>query len=276
MSWAASPVRTSAPSAWCGAKKFFEEPDNVDQQIKAALKQDNLLVTTESGLDWVSRNRKTVIAGSAALFVLIAAAIVSFVVYNKRAEAASEAFGAAMQAYQTPIAQPSQPIPVGVKTYNSAEERAKAANAMFMDAANKYSMMPDGKVSLYFGGLTYMEAGQTKSAEDTLKKVGDGWDKSLGALAKFALAQLYRQSGRDALAIDLYNQLTDKPTATVPAGLAQLQLAELYASEGKVDLSKKIYAHLKDTDAKGAAGTVAAAKLNPAPAGGAGGALGPQ
>ncbi|SNT25788.1 Tetratricopeptide repeat-containing protein [Granulicella rosea] len=241
----------------------------MDQQIKAALKQDNLLATTETGLDWVSQNRKTVIAGSAALLVLIVAAIVSFVVYNKRSEAASEAFGAAMQAYQTPIAQPGQPIPVGVKTYSSPEERAKNANAMFMDTANKYSMMPDGKVSLYFAGLTYMEAGENKSAEDTLKKVADGMDKSLGALAKLALAQLYRTTGRDAQAIDLYNQLTDKPTSTVPAGLAQLQLAELYNAEGKTDLAKKIYAHLKDTDAKGAAGTVAAAKLNPAPAGGA-------
>ena len=31
-------------------------------------------------------------------------------------------------------------------------------------------------------------------------------------MAKEALADLYHQTGRDALAIDLYNQLTDHPT----------------------------------------------------------------
>ena len=68
----------------------------------------------------------------------------------------------------------------------------------------------------------------------------------LAALAKFALAQLYRDTGRDPQAIDLYNKLSAKPTATVPDGLAQLQLADLYQSEGKADAAKKIYASLKD------------------------------
>ena len=82
-----------------------------------------------------------------------------------------------------------------------------------------------------------------------------------------SLADLYRQTNRDQQAIDLYNELTAKPTATVPAGLAQIQLAELYESEGKPEAAKKIYAQLKDKDAKGPAGQLAAQKLNPAPAG---------
>ncbi len=240
----------------------------MDQQTKAALKQDNLLLTTEHGIDWVSANRSKVMTASIVVVVVLIAAIVGGVVYNKRSEAASEAFGAGMQAYQTPIEQPGQPIPVGTKTYATAVERARAANALFHVAADKYSMTKDGKVSLYFVGLTAMEAGDTHSAEDALKKVSGDWDSNLAALAKLALAQLYRETGRDSLAIGIYQQLTDKPTSTVPAGLAQLQLAELYNSEGKVDQAKKIYAQLKDKDAKGPAGQIASQKLNPAPAGG--------
>jgi lipopolysaccharide biosynthesis regulator YciM len=86
----------------------------------------------------------------------------------------------------------------------------------------------------------------------------------VASLAKIALAGLYRSTGRDQQAIDLYNQLTAKPTATVPAGLAQLQLADLYTSEGKTEEAKKVYASLKDKDAKGPAGAIAAEKLNPA------------
>ena len=71
-----------------------------------------------------------------------------------------------------------------------------------------------------------MEEGQTQSAEDTLKQVAGSWDHELASLGKLALAGLYRQSGRDAQAVDVYNDLTAHPTDAVPAGLAQIQLAE--------------------------------------------------
>jgi len=104
-------------------------------------------------------------------------------------------------------------------------------------------------------------------AESKLKEAaGSTWDKDIAALAKLSLAQIYHQTNRDADAISIYNELTAKPTTTVPAGLAQLQLAALYESTGKADAAKKIYAQLKDKDAKGVAGTVASQKLTGAPA----------
>jgi tetratricopeptide (TPR) repeat protein len=242
----------------------------VDQQTKAALKQDKFITTTSHGLEWASENRRSVITTTAIMLAVIVVVVLSGVIYNSRSEAASVAFGAAMQAYQTPLLQPDQPVPSGVKTYSSIAERAKAANAMFLDVSNRYGMTPNGQNARYFAGLTEIEEGQNQQAEDTLKKVASGWDSNLAGLAKFALAQLYRDSGRDPQAIDLYNELMKKPTTTVPAGLAQLQLADVYQSEGKTDLAKKQLADLKDKDAKGPAGAIAAEKLNPAPAGQAG------
>ena len=137
---------------------------------------------------------------------------------------------------------------------------------MFQAIADKYGMTPSGRNALYFAGLTEIEEGQNQQAEDTLKKVGDSWDSSLAGLAKIALAGLYRSTGRDQQAIDIYNQLTAKPTATVPSGLAQLQLGRPVYAEGKTEEAKKVYASLKDKDAKGPAGAIAAEKLNPAPA----------
>ncbi len=238
----------------------------MDQQTKAALKHDQFIDTTNHGLEWASENRRSVIVTVSALLIVIVVLVAGIVFYNYRAEQASIAFGAAMQDYQTPLAQPGQPVPPGVKTYPSAVARAKSANARFVAVADQYGMMPDGRVALYFAGLTYIEANQTSSAEATLQKVADGWNGNLAALAKLSLAQLYHQSGRDAQAIELYNQLDAKPTSTVPAGLAKLQLAELYDSEGKTADAKKIYAQLKDSDQKGVVGQLAAQKLNPAPA----------
>ncbi len=118
----------------------------------------------------------------------------------------------------------------------------------------------------YFAGLTAMEAGQNATAESTLKDVASGWNRDLANLAKLSLAQLYRQTGRDGQAIDLYNELTAKPSNSVPAGTAQIQLSELYQSQGKADAARKILAQLKDKDPKGPAGMLAAQKLNPASA----------
>lgn len=245
----------------------------MDQQTKETLRHDQFLETTTTGISWASANRRSIITAAAVLLLVIVAVIGAFAFYNHRSEEAATEYGAAMQAYQTPIAQPGQAVPPGVKTYSSVLERAKAANAMFVAVSDKYSMTPSGKLSLYFAGLTYIEAAQNGPAESTLKKVEDGWNADLSALAKLALAQLYRQTSRDPQAIDLYNQLTAKPASTVPAGLAQLQLAELYESQGKPAEAKKIYAQLKDKDAKGPVGLLAQQKLNPTPAGAPGGAV---
>jgi tetratricopeptide (TPR) repeat protein len=235
----------------------------VDQQTKAALKHDQFITTTTHGLEWASENRRSVITTAAILLAVIVIVVLSAVIYNKRSDAASISFGAAMQEYQTPLAQPAQPVPPGVKTYPSIAARARAANALFQGVADQYGITPSGQNARYFAGLTEIESGQTQQAEDTLKKVADGWDSNLAALAKFALAQLYRDSGRNDQAIDLYKDLMKKPTTTIPAGLAQLQLADLYQSEGNTAQSKQLLADLKDKDAKGPAGAIAAQKLNP-------------
>lgn len=238
----------------------------MDQQTKAALKQDNYITAGDNSLEWAQQNRRSVIVSAAILLLLIVVVVACFAIYHARSEAASTAFGAAMADYQTPLAAPGQPIPPGVKTYSSVADRAKAANAAFLQVAHQYGMTPDGKNALYFAGLTSMEEGQNASAESTLKDVASGWNRNLANLGKLALAQLYRQTGRNPQAVDLYNELTAKPSDSVPSGLAQLQLAELYDSEGKSDQARKIYAQLKDKDAKGPAGMLAAQKLNPSSA----------
>ena len=245
----------------------------MDQLTKEKLKHDQFIDTTRHGLEWASDNRKQVVTAVLAGLAVIVVAIIVVVVMNYRSGKAAVAFGEAMQTYQAPLATPGEPAAPGVKTYASAKERAQAANSQFLAVADQYGMTKEGKNARYFAGLTYIEAGQTQSAEATLKNVADSWNKDLSSLAKEALADLYHQTGRDPQAIELYQLLTDHPTDAVPAGLAQIELAELYASEGKTEQANKIYAQLKDKDknAKGTpgpAGALAAQKLNPAPAGG--------
>ncbi|MGC2500530.1 MAG: coatomer subunit epsilon, partial [Silvibacterium sp.] len=73
-------------------------------------------------------------------------------------------------------------------------------------------------------------------------------------------AGLYRQTGRDDQAVDLYRQVIKNPTLTVPASAAKLQLAGLYETTNPAE-AKKLYAEIKDQDKTTAAGQIATQKL---------------
>ncbi len=254
---------------FAAAPQFKDGPKPVDNATKRELKQPDQFVTlTEHGLSWANQNRRSAITAAVVVLVAILAIVGGFALYSHRSAEANAALGDALHAYQTPVATPGQQLPPGTKTYSSVQERAKAANAMFLDVANRYGMTMDGKVARYFTGLTYMEEGQNQPAEDSLKSVASSWDGELAALGKLGLAQLYRKTGRDAQAVTLYQELGKGDATTVSPGIAQIQLAEMYESQGKTDEARKIYAQLKDKDKdpkgkEGPVGSLAAQKLNP-------------
>jgi len=245
----------------------------VDNATKRDLKkQDQFVSLTEHGLDWAGKNRQKTAVAAGLVVLLILAAVGGYTWFEHRSNIAATEFGAAMEVYQTPLVTPGQQLPPGMKAYNSASQRAAAANAAFTAVAHQYGLTRSGKLALYFAGLTYMEEGQNGSAESALTKVAGSWDRDLAALGELSLAQLYQQTGRDDKAAEIYTKLSNGNAATVPPGLAQLQMADMYTSEGKTAQAKEIYAKLedKDKDAKGNPGPAAAIakdKLNPKPQG---------
>jgi tetratricopeptide (TPR) repeat protein len=231
----------------------------VDSQTRHALKQDKFVQTTQSGVSWVSEHRSSVIRYSVIVVLVLVVVIAAGILYSQRSEAAEAAFGTALDTYSAQLAPPGTPAAKGV--YTAAADRAKAANQQFVQVASQYGWLPEGAKAHYFAGLTYQELNQNGPAETELKTAADSWDKNLSSLAKFALAGLYHQTGRDAQAIDLYNGLIAKPSSAVPAYTAQLALADLYNAAGKTDQAKQIWAKVRDADKTGAAGSMAAEKL---------------
>jgi tetratricopeptide (TPR) repeat protein len=233
----------------------------LDISARNALKHEDAFArTTLTGFDWVQANRGRVIRFTILALVVIAAIIVAAVLYSQRSAAAENALGLAMATYGTPIADPAQPVPPGVKTYANAAERAKAANPQFVDVAKRYGSMEAGANALYFSGLTYAEMGQNSQAEAALRKAADVHNRNIASLAKLALANLLAQTGRNDEAIKLLQQLTANPTTTVPASTAQLSLAAVYQTTNPT-AANKIYTTLKDKDKTTAAGSIAAGRL---------------
>lgn len=212
--------------------------------------------------DWAAQNRRHLVVALSSLVAVILVVVVGYVIFNARSAKADEAFGDAMRTYDVAVVAPGTPSAPGVKTYPTAEARAKDANAAFTAVADQYGSTESGKNAKYMAGVTAAEAGQTATAESTLKDVAGSWNADRSSLANLALAQLYIHTGRESDAIAIFEKLTKKPSTAVPAGLAQLQLASLYESQNKPAEAKKIYAQLKDKEKDSPIGELASQKLS--------------
>ena len=232
----------------------------MDTQTRHAMKHDALVDNAQSAVAWLEEHKSEAIRFAAVLIAVVAIGIGSVMFYQHRQEQASVAFGAAMDIYSAPVAQPGVPAQPGVRTYPSSAARAQAANALFLKVANSYGSTDSGKNALYFSGLCYMEMGQASQAEKTLKQVVRDGNKNLAALGNLALVNLYQQNGHASDAIKLLNQLASHPTTAVPASEAKLELASMYEKTNPQQ-AQQIYAQLKDKDSKTAAGQIAAQKL---------------
>lgn len=232
----------------------------MDTQTRHALKQDKFVTATKSSVNWLSGHRSGLLRWVITAAVVIVVVVGALVFWSMKTSAADRALGAAVDLYSTPLAVPGAPPEKNV--YTSAVDRAKEANREFVAVAKDFGWLPAGAKAHYFAGITYQELGQTASAESELKTAAGSWDRNLSNLAKIALAGVYRQTGRDAQAIDLYNAVAAKPSTTVPASVAQLDLADLYVSTGRQDQARAIWAKVKDSDKDGMAGSIATQKLS--------------
>lgn len=231
----------------------------MDTQTRHALKGDKFAQATKTSVSWLSGHRSGVVRWAIAGAILLILCLGAAIFWNVRSAAADAALGAALDTYSSPLAQPGAPPEKGV--YATSGERSKVANQQFVAVAQQYGWLPEGTKARYFAGVTYEELGQNGPAESDLKAAADSWDHNLANLSKLALAGLYRKTGQDAKAIDLYNAIVAKPSVTVSASVAQLDLADLYAASGKQDQARALWAKVKDADKDGAAGTIATQKL---------------
>lgn len=228
-------------------------------ETRHALKQDKFANAAKGSVSWVTEHRSGVMRWVIAAAVVLVVIVGGLIVWSLRSSAAQDELDAALDTYTAPLNAPGAPAQTGA--YATAAERAKAANQQFLAVANKYSMLAEAAKAHYFAGVTYEDLGQTGSAESELKTASGAWNRNTSNLAKLALAELYHQSGRDAQAIDLYNELIKKPSVTVSASTAQLDLADLYVAQNKQDQARALWAKIKDSDKDGMAGSIASQKL---------------
>jgi tetratricopeptide (TPR) repeat protein len=224
------------------------------------LKQDQFAAATMDKLSWAVENRKSLLITIGALALLAILLIGGFYYQQRREQQASVLLGSALQLYSAPIRPAGSPEIPGQTSFTSVSDRAKAASNKLIEVSDKYGRTDAGTMANYFLGLAAQEMNDNRKAEEYLKKVAGSGNKDLAALAKNALASLYHDTTRDQQAIDLYKQLIDKPTNTVPKSSSQMALADIYSAKDPAQ-ARKILEEVQKENADNMIGNIAQGKL---------------
>jgi len=237
----------------------------VRAEVRHQLKQDRFSRTTidvaERTVHWSVDNKNKLIAGAIALVIVISAVLGSWYYLEQQDEKASVDFGKATQVMDTPVRPAGMPAQPDYPSYASSTERATEARKQFQAIVNKYPHTRSADFSRYFLGVTAANLGDNASAERELKTVAGYHNEDLAALAKLALASLYRNTSRTKEATDIYKQLINKPTRTVSRTAAEIELAETYQAAGMTAEAKKLYEQIQKEAPQSQAAQLASAKL---------------
>ena len=234
-------------------------------ETRHQLKQDRFSRATieaaEATVHWTVEHKTKLIIGSVVVIVLAAAVLGVLYYLNQQDQEASAKLSQAVRTLDTPIRPEGSPAQPDLPSFTSSKERATQAHKQFEEIVAHYPHTHSAAFARYFLGLTSSQLGDTAAAERELKQVAASRNADLAALAKFALASVYRNSKRNKEAIDLYNQLISKPTRTVAKVTAQLELAATYQAAQLSLEAKRVYEQVQKENPATEAAQMASAKL---------------
>jgi len=223
------------------------------------LKQDKFAESAAEAVQEVVEHRSGIVR---IVIVVVVLAVLGGGIYwhvSSREQQATNALGQALVIYNAPVLPPGTPKEGSMTTFNSDQERLIAAKKAFYEISDKYGWTSSGQYARYMAGVTEMELGNFKVAEDQLRALGNSRRRELAALANYALASVYRDENRDQDAIDRLQLLIGKPTSSVPKASAQFALADLYVSQHQPDKAKVIYDQIAKDNPKNAIAQIAKA-----------------
>jgi TolA-binding protein len=237
----------------------------VRAETRHQLKQDAFSRVTfdaaEKTADWTVAHRTTLIVSAVAIAIVLAAAVGGWYYLSAQDEKASFDFSLAVRTLDTQLRPAGTPAQPDVPSFTSAKERAEAAQKNFQAIVDKYPHTRTADLAHYFLGVTAADLSDNATAERNFKQVASSGNREVAAVAKAALASLYAQTNRTKQAVALYQELINKPTASVSKVTAQLQLAEVYQNSNQPLEAKRIYEQVKKENPGAEAGQLATQKL---------------
>ena len=220
------------------------------------LKTDQIRKGFVHGAEAVASHQQQVwVYGGIALLVVLAVLGWRFYTQTQTTKA-SAAFADAMKVNQARIRTATEPAVGDELSYVDEKNRNTDAAKKFQEVAARYSRTRPGQIARYYAALNLEKLNRDNEAEKELKALDSASDQGLAALARFQLAQIYDREGKSSQALQLYQQLSDKPNLFVPKPLVLLALADHYSASDPQQAAKyytQIKSEFPDTAAAQAA-----------------------
>jgi TolA-binding protein len=220
----------------------------LDKELKKQIKEDEFKSAVEHTLAW-SRGHSAEVRVTA-LVALVLVAVLGAVGYfqTSQRQQAEEGFAEAIETLGRPVAPPGEPATAGTATFASAQEKFTATVAAFDGLARKFPSRPEGLRARYLAALSRIELEQYPEAEKTLTELGA--DRRAGALepalARLALADLYRRSRQTDKAVDAYRQVVADQGSAAPRDAALMGLAETLEDARKLAEAQATYRRVSE------------------------------
>lgn len=220
------------------------------------LKHDPLMEQYLTTRGWVQQRGRKLLTGLVVAAVIIAVALIVWMVMSRRERAAAESLS---EAFKISSALVANPIPATAQGYAFAteDEKNRRAYEAFEKAARDYPSY-HGDLARYQAAIHQL-AFDAPNAEATLKEIS-GRETVVGAQARLALAERYEASGKLDDAAGLYQQLKSRP-GEIPPVMIDLHLARVYEAQGKTKEAADLYFNIAKEGRTTGAGTNALTRL---------------
>jgi TolA-binding protein len=243
----------------------YSEGKFVRAETRHQLKTDRFSRVTidaaERTAHWSVEHKSKLIAVTVVVLVVAVAVAGGWYYLSQQDQKASLDMSQAVRTLDTPVRPPNMPAQPEAPGFASSSERATAARKQFQAVVDKYPHTRSAEFARYLVGVTSADLGDNASAERELQKVISSGSNDVAALAKMALASVYRNTGRSKQAEELYKHLAAKPTSTVGKVTAQIELAATYKSDNQPLEAKRIYETIQKENPASEAAQLATAKL---------------
>ena len=172
--------------------------------------------------------------------LVVALCVFGWSSYTRRQTAkASAALDDAMKIFQARIRAPGEPSEPGEVTYVDEKNKSSDAERKFLEVASQYGRTRPGQVARYYAALSEV---QLKNFRRCGEEFDSSWiparTKIWRAWRGFNWPAFTIRKAKSSQAVDLYKQLSDKPTVFVPKPLVLLTLAEHYRKTDPAQATK--------------------------------------
>ena len=220
----------------------------MDKEFKKQIKEDEFKSAVVHAFDWSKLHSAEVrITAAVAVILAVVLGAVGYFQGEKRKEA-EQGFAEAIETFSASVSAPLEAPARGTKSFATALEKYTQAAAAFDGLARKFPSRPEGLRARYLAALSRIEIGQYPEAETALTEIAaDRRAFALEpALARLALAEMYRRAGQTDKAVAAFRELAADTTSALPRDAALMSLAGTLEDAKRLAEARASYKRLSE------------------------------